>query len=66
MTGKNAEEILEPGQYQIMARIQGDIDSDTILFSFNARGRNWLILLISGLLGGLALFLWGMKMMSLS
>ena len=53
-----------PGQYQVMARIQGNIASDTILFSFHARGKNWLILLISGLLGGLALFLWGMKMMS--
>lgn len=54
----------DPGQYQVIARIQGDADADTLLFSFHARGRNWLILLISGLLGGLALFLWGMKMMS--
>lgn len=53
-----------PGSYQLMARIQGDLRSDAILFSFTARGRNWLILLVSGLLGGLALFLWGMKMMS--
>ncbi len=54
----------EPGQYRLLARIQGDIAADTILFSFQARDRNWLILLVSGLLGGLALFLWGMKMMS--
>jgi phosphate:Na+ symporter len=54
----------EAGQYQAMARIEGNIKSDTILFSFHARGKNWVILLISGLLGGLALFLWGMKMMS--
>jgi phosphate:Na+ symporter len=53
-----------PGQYQVLARTQGNILDDTLLFHFEARNKNWMILLISGLLGGLGLFLWGMKLMS--
>jgi len=53
-----------PGQYQVLARTQGNIRDDTLLFHFEARNKNWMILLISGLLGGLGLFLWGMKLMS--
>ena len=53
-----------PGHYQILARTQGNIQDDTLLFNFDARSKNWMILLISGLLGGLGLFLWGMKLMS--
>jgi phosphate:Na+ symporter len=53
-----------PGPYQLLVRIQGNIQDDTLLFNFEARSKNWMILLISGLLGGLGLFLWGMKLMS--
>jgi phosphate:Na+ symporter len=53
-----------PGHYQILVRTQGNIQDDTLLFNFEARSKNWMILLISGLLGGLGLFLWGMKLMS--
>jgi phosphate:Na+ symporter len=52
------------GNYQVLARVQGNIQADTLLFNFKARSKDWLILLISGLLGGLGLFLWGMKLMS--
>ena len=52
------------GPYQVLARTRGNIQADTLLFSFEARSRNWMILLVSGLLGGLGLFLWGMKLMS--
>jgi len=52
-----------PGHYQILVRTQGNIQDDTLLFHFEARSKNWMILLISGLLGGLGLFLWGMKLM---
>jgi phosphate:Na+ symporter len=52
------------GNYQVFVRIQGNIQADTLLFNFEARSKNWMILLISGLLGGLGLFLWGMKLMS--
>ena len=53
-----------PGHYQVLVRTQGNIQDDTLLFHFEARSKNWMILLISGLLGGLGLFLWGMKLMS--
>ena len=53
-----------PGDYQVLVRTQGNIQDDTLLFNFEARSKNWMILLISGLLGGLGLFLWGMKLMS--
>lgn len=53
-----------PGHYQVLVRTQGNIRADTLLFNFEARSKNWMILLISGLLGGLGLFLWGMKLMS--
>ena len=53
-----------PGQYQVLVRTRGNIVADTLLFHFEARSKNWMILLISGLLGGLGLFLWGMKLMS--
>ena len=53
-----------PGTYQVMVRTRGNIRTDTLLFQFEARRKNWMILLISGLLGGLGLFLWGMKLMS--
>ncbi len=52
-----------PGHYQVLVRTQGNIQHDTLLFHFEARSKNWMILLISGLLGGLGLFLWGMKLM---
>jgi phosphate:Na+ symporter len=53
-----------PGKYQVLVRTRGNMEADTLLFHFEARSKNWMILLISGLLGGLGLFLWGMKLMS--
>jgi len=53
-----------PGHYQVLVRTQGNMQADTLLFHFEARSKNWMILLISGLLCGLGLFLWGMKLMS--
>ncbi len=53
-----------PGQYQVLVRTRGNIMADTLLFHFEARSKHWMILLISGLLGGLGLFLWGMRLMS--
>jgi phosphate:Na+ symporter len=54
-----------PGPYQVLVQTRGNIGTDTLLFNFEARSKNWMILLISGLLGGLGLFLWGMKLMSM-
>jgi phosphate:Na+ symporter len=53
-----------PGHYQVLVRTRGNIRTDTLLFNFEARSKHWMILLLSGLLGGLGLFLWGMKGMS--
>lgn len=52
------------GIYQMAARINSDIDLDTQIFTFHARKKNWVFMLIIGLLGGLGLFLLGMDMMS--
>lgn len=52
------------GEYQIAARIEGSIDNDIQVYTFHARKKNWVFMLIIGLLGGLGLFLLGMEMMS--
>ena len=33
-----------PGHYQILVRTQGNIQDDTLLFYFEARSKNWMIL----------------------
>ncbi|HEC43513.1 MAG TPA: hypothetical protein ENI20_11855 [Bacteroides sp.] len=53
-----------PGEYQIAARIESDLDRDIQLYTFHARKSNWVFMLVIGLLGGLGLFLLGMEMMS--
>jgi phosphate:Na+ symporter len=52
------------GEYQIAARIRGSMDHDMQVYTFQARKKNWLFMLIIGLLGGMGLFLLGMDMMS--
>ncbi|MFC2129319.1 Na/Pi symporter [Bacteroidota bacterium] len=52
------------GDYQITARIQSTIENDIQVYTFHARKKNWVFMLIIGLLGGLGLFLLGMEMMS--
>ncbi|MFC2098999.1 Na/Pi symporter [Bacteroidota bacterium] len=54
----------KPGEYQVTARIESNIDRDFQVFTFHARKSNWVFMLIIGLLGGLGLFLLGMDMMS--
>lgn len=53
-----------PGDYQVMARINGLPGKDIQIFTFHARKSNWFVMLLIGLLGGLGLFFLGMKMMS--
>ncbi|MEN8192483.1 MAG: Na/Pi symporter [Bacteroidota bacterium] len=53
------------GFYKFSARIyNGSEKNDIIYFKAHARNSNWLFYLISGLVGGLGLFLFGMQMMS--
>lgn len=54
----------KPGDYYIQAKVEGECLDSECIFKVKARKRNWMFLLIIGLLGGLGLFLFGMKMMS--
>jgi phosphate:Na+ symporter len=54
----------KPGEYQVTAKIRtDDLESFVVLSAF-ARKENWVTMLIVGLLGGLALFLLGINLMS--
>ncbi len=53
------------GVYEFSARIFGSIPKkDIAYFKLHGRKSNWVFFLIVGLLGGLAIFLFGMEMMS--
>ncbi|MCB0281935.1 MAG: Na/Pi symporter [Calditrichae bacterium] len=53
------------GVYEFAARIyQGNPDNDIVYYRLYGRDSNWVFFLIIGLAGGLALFLFGMEMMS--
>ena len=53
------------GEYEFSARIEIDTEkNDIVYFKAIARESNWVLFLIAGLVGGLALFLFGMEMMS--
>ncbi len=52
------------GEYQIIARIRSAEDENLQLYTLFAREPDWLIFLVVGLVGGLALFLLGMEVMS--
>jgi phosphate:Na+ symporter len=55
----------QPGEYQITAKIRTDTLNSFVLFSAHARKENWVLMLTVGLLGGLALFLFGINLMSI-
>jgi phosphate:Na+ symporter len=52
------------GEYQISARIVTTEAESFVLFTAYARKSNWVTMLVVGLLGGLALFLMGIRLMS--
>lgn len=55
----------EEGDYEFSARIDlSTKQNDIVYFKAYARASNWVFFLITGLFGGLALFLFGMEMMS--
>jgi phosphate:Na+ symporter len=52
------------GEYQVIARIRSDEEENIQLFTLYVRDSGWLLYLFAGLVGGLALFLMGMDIMS--
>jgi phosphate:Na+ symporter len=52
------------GEYQLIARIRSDEEENIQLFTIYVRDSGWLIYMMAGLVGGLALFLMGMDTMS--
>ncbi|MGW8314460.1 MAG: Na/Pi symporter [Bacteroidales bacterium] len=54
----------EPGVYYITARIENESAGTDLIFRIKARKKNWIYMLLIGLLGGLGLFLFGMHTMS--
>jgi phosphate:Na+ symporter len=52
------------GEYRIIARIRSAGEENVQLYTIFARERNWLLFLSVGLVGGLALFLFGLDIMS--
>ncbi len=54
----------EPGNYLISAKIRSDHMENILVYTIHARKTNWILMLIIGLIGGLGLFLLGMKILS--
>ncbi len=54
----------QPGEYQVSAKIQTENLESFVIFTAFARKQNWVVMLSVGLLGGLALFLMGINLMS--
>ncbi len=52
------------GEYQLIARIRSADEENVQLYTLFAREPDWLVFLFVGLVGGLALFLLGMEVMS--
>lgn len=52
------------GEYQLIARIRSEGEENIQLFTLYVRDSGWLLYLFAGLVGGLALFLMGMDIMS--
>jgi phosphate:Na+ symporter len=52
------------GEYQVSAKIRTDHMESFVLFTAHSKKENWVTMLVVGLLGGLALFLMGINMMS--
>ena len=52
------------GTYEILARVRSNSNQNIQVYTFEARKKNWLFMMIIGLLGGMGLFLMGMDMLS--
>jgi phosphate:Na+ symporter len=54
----------KPGTYHVSCRIREAFPDNEVVFIASANSKNWVIMLLIGLLGGLGLFLFGMHTMS--
>ncbi|HOZ30787.1 MAG TPA: Na/Pi symporter [Bacteroidales bacterium] len=52
------------GVYQIMVCSNSDNDSNTLVYQISGRKKSWFVFMIIGLVGGLALFLYAMDILS--
>ncbi|MDD2634867.1 MAG: Na/Pi symporter [Bacteroidales bacterium] len=52
------------GDYRILVSSNEDVSADSIVYTLTARKKSWLVFLIMGLFGGLAMFLYGMQILS--
>lgn len=52
------------GEYELIATIESLNKQNFVAYKFFARSNTWLIFMVIGLIGGLALFLYGMHMLS--
>ncbi len=53
------------GEYQVIARIQTESPQSFTIFTAYAYARNWVLMLLVGLFGGLAIFFIGINQMSI-
>ncbi len=52
------------GVYEILVSSNEDCDANNLVYQINGRKKSWVIFLIIGLLGGMAIFLYGMEILS--
>jgi phosphate:Na+ symporter len=52
------------GVYEILVSSNEDCDANNLVYQVNARKKSWVLFLVIGLLGGLAIFLYGMDILS--
>lgn len=52
------------GVYEILVSSKSDCDSNILVYEINGRKKTWIGYLVMGVLGGLALFLYGMTQLS--
>ncbi len=64
MAAVHIDRIKESGDYEILVTCSEKAHCNPQLFELHVRRANWVFILIIGLSGGLALFLFGMSMMS--
>jgi phosphate:Na+ symporter len=52
------------GEYQVSAKVISESEDNLLVYRIYGRKTNWVIMLVIGLIGGLAMFLYGMEVMS--
>jgi phosphate:Na+ symporter len=52
------------GVYEILVSSNEDCDANNLVYQVNGRKKSWIVFLIIGLLGGMAVFLYGMDILS--